>query len=77
MDKILTGAFTIEDYRLYDFLKALYEEEKIFLEPSALAGFLGPIFSSDKYKDYNITHMCWATGGSLVPEEIVTSLLKK
>ena len=35
MDKILTGAFTIEDYRLYDFLNELYEEEKIFLEPSA------------------------------------------
>ena len=39
MDKILTGGFTIDDYRLYDFLKVLYEEEGIFLEPSALAGF--------------------------------------
>ncbi len=77
MDKILTGAFTIEDYRLYDFLNELYEEEKIFLEPSALAGFLGPIFTSEKYKDSNIIHMCWATGGSLVPEEIVNDLLMK
>ena len=76
MDKILTGAFTIEDYRLYEFLKGLYQEEKIFLEPSALAGFLGPILTSEQYKGKNITHMCWATGGSLVPEEIVNSLLK-
>jgi len=77
MDKILTGSYTIEDFRLYEFLKALYEEEKIFLEPSALAGFLGPILTSEKYNDDNITHLCWATGGSLVPEEIVNSLLKK
>ncbi|OZV11134.1 D-serine ammonia-lyase [Tissierella sp. P1] len=75
MDKTLTGAFTIDDYRLYDFLKALYEEEKIFLEPSALAGFLGPIFTSEKYKNENITHMCWGTGGSLVPEEIRKQLI--
>lgn len=69
MDKLLTGVFTIEDEKLYMFLKSLYEEENIFLEPSALAGFLGPIYTSSKYKDNNITHMCWATGGSLVPEK--------
>lgn len=70
MDKTLSGSFTIDDYRLYDFLKSLYKEENIFLEPSALAGFLGPIFLSQKYKDENITHMCWGTGGSLVPEDV-------
>lgn len=77
MDKILTGSFTIDDYRLYDFLKSLYNKESIFLEPSALAGFLGPIFTSDKYKNDNITHMCWATGGSLVPEDIRQELIHK
>ena len=69
MDKLLTGAFTIEDDKLYIFLKALYDEESIFLEPSALAGFLGPIFTTEKYIDKSTTHMCWGTGGSLVPEE--------
>lgn len=69
MDKLLTGIFTIEDEKLYVFLKSLYQEENIFLEPSALAGFLGPIVTSSKYKDENITHMCWSTGGSLVPKE--------
>lgn len=75
MDKILTGAFTIDDYRLYDFLRALYKKENIFLEPSALAGFLGPIYTADRYKDENITHLCWCTGGSLVPKEIREKLL--
>ena len=77
MDKILTGSFTIKDERLYEFLQDLYEEENIFLEPSAFAGFLGPIFTSDKYKDGNITHMCWGTGGSLVPEEMRKEFLEK
>lgn len=69
MEKLLTGVFTIEDKKLYMFLQSLYEEENIFLEPSALAGFLGPIYTSKKYKNENITHMCWGTGGSLVPKE--------
>lgn len=77
MEKTLSGSFTIDDYRLDDFLKALYEEEDIFLEPSALAGFLGPIFVADKYKDENITHMCWGTGGSLVPEDVRQELINK
>ena len=76
MDKTLSGSFTIDDYRLDDFLKALYEEESIFLEPSALAGFLGPIFLADKFEDENITHMCWGTGGSLVPEDVREELIK-
>ena len=76
MDKILSGSFTIDDYRLYDFLKSLYREEDIFLEPSALAGFLGPIFLSEKYKDENATHMCWGTGGSLVPKDVREELIR-
>lgn len=77
MEKLLTGVFTIKDEKLYSFLQSLYEEEEIFLEPSALAGFSGPIFTSSKYKDENITHMCWGTGGSLVPEESKKEFLTK
>lgn len=83
MDLLLSGEFTIDDGRLYKFLRDLADEENIYLEPSALAGFLGPILlSSEKGEEYlkkhdlldkkdNITHMCWATGGSLVPESIM------
>jgi D-serine dehydratase len=79
-DKLLSGAFTIDDNRLYRFLTSLVQEENIYLEPSALAGFLGPILISGKYsKDYlnNATHMCWATGGSLVPENIMKGYYAK
>lgn len=69
MDQILSGCFTIDDQRLFDFLKALNEAEGIFLEPSALAGFLGPIFTTEEYRETGSIHLCWGTGGSLVPEE--------
>lgn len=75
MDKMLTGSFTIDDYRLFDFMRLLYKEEEIFLKPSALAGFMGPVFVSEKYKDENVTHMCWGTGGSLVPEDVRREML--
>ena len=89
MDKILSGIFTIEDNKLYKFLKALAIEENIYLEPSALAGFLGPVLISGKEgEDYlrkynifenkdNITHICWATGGSLVPEKIMEEYINR
>jgi len=89
MDSILSGEFTIEDNRLYKFLVSLADEENIYLEPSALAGFLGPvILSGEKGEEYlrkhnlldkkaNITHMCWATGGSLVPETIMKEYYNK
>lgn len=81
MENLLSGAYTIDDNKLYRFLTALVDEEKIYLEPSALAGFMGPIFlSKSEGLEYikkqnlidqknNITHICWATGGSLVPKE--------
>lgn len=88
MDKILSGVFTIDDNRLYKFLKTLAYEENIYLEPSALAGFLGPIFLLGKegenylekhniLKKDNITHMCWATGGSLVPKNIMKEYINR
>ena len=89
MDKLLSGEFTIEDSRLYKFLVDLADEENIYLEPSALAGFLGPVLiSGEKGREYlerhnlyskkdNITHICWATGGSLVPKSIMEEYYKK
>lgn len=89
MDKLLSGEYTIDDSRLYKFLTSLADEENIYLEPSALAGFLGPILiSSEIGEEYlrksnlldkkdNITHMCWATGGSLVPENIMKEYYNK
>lgn len=76
MDKFLTGAFTIEDHRLFGFLKGLYESENIFIEPSACAGFMGPVFVERDSRLKKGNHLIWATGGSLVPSDIKDRLLK-
>ena len=89
MDHILSGIFTIDDYKLYDNMRSLFETENIKIEPSACAAFQGPIMleSTEEGKKYikergltdkmkNATHIAWATGGSLVPEEVNKSFLK-
>lgn len=83
MKPLLSGEFTIRDRQLYDYMRDLLETEDIFLEPSACAAFQGPIRlnQEETVKEYlkeqgliekmgNATHIAWATGGSLVPEEI-------
>lgn len=68
MDYLLKGAFTIKDENLFVYLKGLHKSEGIFLEPSALAGFKGPGYTKDLYKDKDPVHLLWATGGNLVPD---------
>ena len=83
MKPLLSGEFTIRDAGLYDYMRELLESENIFLEPSACAAFQGPVrlkqnaetaeylernHLTDKMK--HAAHIVWATGGSLVPEEI-------
>ena len=82
MKNLLAGEMSLEDYHLYDLMRDLVASEDIFIEPSACASFWGPIMLKDeKVKDYikkmgledkmeNAVHISWATGGSLVPEEI-------
>lgn len=83
MKKHLSGEFTIQDAKLYHYMRDLLESQDIFLEPSACACFQGPVkimknpASRAYLKNHQLmdkmdaaTHIAWATGGSLVPEEI-------
>jgi D-serine dehydratase len=81
MESLLSGEYTVEDRRLYDYMRALYSSEHVFIEPSSCAAFHGLSFWSDpamqKYLESagishpeNITHIMWATGGSMVPEKM-------
>lgn len=80
---MLAGEFTIKDEELYHFMGALKDKEDIFIEPSSCAAFMGPakICSSEEGKQFlkshglenkmkQAVHVAWATGGSLVPEEV-------
>lgn len=88
MISILSGEFTLEDYKLYDYLRCLNDSEKIRIEPSSCASFEGPVSllkyeESQKYVNEklgknieNAYHICWATGGSMVPEEDMLKFLE-
>lgn len=88
MERLLDGYYTLSDEHMYRLLGQLAQSEGIKLEPSALAGMLGPIhveqdgayhqqhdFSSSQLQQ--ATHLVWATGGGMVPEEEMASYLAK
>ena len=79
MSPFMSGCYSISDDRMSALLARLADAEGIYLEPSALAGMYGPVLASGDgaYRDYadrisggepgRITHLVWATGGSMVP----------
>ncbi|BDH61447.1 putative D-serine dehydratase [Lysinibacillus sp. PLM2] len=80
MEEVLSGCYTVEDKFLFKSLRAMYEQEQIFMEPSAHAGVYGPIILLNEGSNYlsdnnlnhkmqNATHLIWSTGGDMVPEE--------
>ena len=90
LEQMISGVYTIQDETLYKMLWLTFDEEKIFLEPSALAGMPGPfrLLHDAGGKRYlkshalnrhmsNATHIVWATGGNMVPVEVMNRYLKK
>jgi D-serine dehydratase len=86
LEHLISGVYTVEDRMLYVLLSTLADLENIHLEPSALAGVMGPVQlfkhpvgqtyldrHSLKDKMSNATHIPWATGGNMVPREIRAS----
>ena len=90
LKRMISGVYTVQDATLYKLLCICSDVEKISLEPSALAGMTGPymLFSTTKGKHYieknelqqhlpNATHIVWATGGSMVPPDIMEAYYRK
>jgi D-serine ammonia-lyase len=89
MDERLSGEVTVEDDRLLLYMKALWKSENIFIEPSACAAFHGvnALFNFEEGRKYieenglkdfmdDSTHIVWATGGRLMPEDVRKEMLK-
>ncbi len=87
MAPLMDGAYTVDDDELYSLLALMAEEESVYLEPSALAGFPG-IAHVVKNAEYpkgdgfpgrmeNAVHIAWATGGSMVPDKEMKEYLEK
>lgn len=82
--KHVSGIYTINDDALFKLMQGLYKTENIFVEPSAAAGLAGPqrILSTSYCRDHQInpagiTHVAWATGGSLMPVDKQKELLNR
>lgn len=86
VEPMLSGIATIEDKKLYDLMRGLLSSEDIFIEPSSCASFAA-LIRPEELKSYietrgladkmkNATHIAWATGGSMVPEETRKAYLK-
>jgi len=80
MQQLIDGYYTIHDERLYKLIALLNQTENIQLEPSAVAGMMGPYYvqTSPGYlalhqlsaeKLQQATHVIWATGGGMVPSD--------
>ena len=74
MERLLDGFYTLSDQSMYDMLGWLAQEEGIRLEPSALAGMAGPVRVATSEQ---ATHLVWATGGGMVPEDEMAKYLAK
>ncbi|MGH0597863.1 D-serine ammonia-lyase [Bacillus mycoides] len=88
MEPFLSGNYTVSDEELYRLLKELADTENIYLEPSALAGMIGPLNVCKAENEYlqkqqltekvkKGTHIVWGTGGSMVPEDVMSGYYKK
>lgn len=86
MERLLDGYYTLTDERMYQLLGELNLAEDIKLEPSALAGMPGAIhvehdseyltrLGIDDAILANSTHLVWATGGGMVPEQEMAEYL--
>lgn len=80
MEKLLDGFYTLDDQTMYDMLGWLAQEEGIRLEPSALAGMAGPQRAGVELAGAHAsqaTHLVWATGGGMVPEDEMARYLSR
>lgn len=84
----ISGEVTVEDSRLFEYLRGLWSSEGIFIEPSACAAFAGvTAFRAPEMQEYIVkngladkmdraSHIVWATGGMLVPQQVREQYLK-
>ena len=88
MTNLVSGIFTVWDGFLYNYMRMLYSSEGIKIEPSSCAMFDGvsKIAAYGNAREYlekniskdcfkNATHVAWATGGRLVPDEMFKEYL--
>lgn len=90
MHPFISGAMTVSDRHMYRLLARMADTEGIRLEPSALAGIPGVLnlLGTGEGRGYLVreklagfqgqfTHIAWATGGSMVPADVMEEYYRK
>lgn len=91
LEYMINGAYTVTDENMFKRLTQLADLENVYMEPSALTSLVGPshLFNEkavEKYIDKHeltqeklehSTHICWGTGGNMVPEELMQEYYKR
>ncbi len=75
IEYLIDGIYTISDDELFKLVYMLYDSESIKAEPSAVASLKGPIVWENGSED--ILHICWLTGGMLIPDDIFSNIIKR
>ena len=76
MRHLVSGIYTLTDDEMYILQTLLIYTEGIYIEPSAATGLLGPVISARAGGNCGV-HLCWATGGSMVPPETAEAHIQK
>jgi len=83
MHRLIDGCYTLSDEEMYSLLALMERSEGLRLEPSALAGVPGIARVQAEQQGYRTrmgldpqamtraTHLAWATGGNMVPTEVM------
>ena len=80
MERLLSAFYTLSDEEMYALLGLTHRHHQLALEPSALAGMAGPWRISAETAQLakqgidgralaGATHLVWATGGGMVPQQ--------
>ncbi|WDP91825.1 MAG: D-serine ammonia-lyase [Desulfobacter sp.] len=87
MKDLIDGFYTVSDATLFRQLALMADNEKIFMEPSALAGLSGMAHvlrtpdclegSGCANHPDRAVHIAWGTGGAMVPREIMDAYYLK
>ena len=89
MQRLLDGFYTVSDEEMYSLLALMERSEGLRLEPSALAGVPGIARVQADQQGYlaragldahamaSATHLIWATGGNMVPDDEMDAYLSK
>lgn len=73
LGRSIYGCCTVADDELYPWLQAAYRCERLKLEPSAAASLM----AIERYAySGKAVHVAWATGGSMVPDDVFVGYLQ-